>query len=360
MPRHPPTASHHHTSPRGALKQAAAAAWLGLTVAVLGGACAVALAVLALLAPDVSADDTHAAPALPPPWPDAFGGNETALARQAWVFLATRDSFLRPVLQLNEALLDVGTRRQRIVMAGPDVGAASVWVMEHSGLRVLRIGSAPSHGNYRPHYERWGPLLSKLEVFGLEGLLDRAVFLDLDITVHANVDDLFNFREPIVTMQDNHGCFMRPPSVNSGVMSVRPSKALHSELLRILEANVITGGDQEIVQLWYNSSGRTPVVLTEAYAAFVWRCNCFLHGQIPSFTQPKIVHFTNWGIDYNHVSWGGSDGVRTKCARPHYERWKAMNDAAGRRIRAIADAPHSNATREIRRMLKNMYPVWDS
>lgn len=65
--------------------------------------------------------------------------------------------------------------------------------------------------------QNWGGWWHKIELFDQERLRDRALYLDLDVTVTGNLDDLANYRGDLVAVDDWH-----LPGLNTSVMAWNP------------------------------------------------------------------------------------------------------------------------------------------
>eukprot|EP00727_Mastigamoeba_balamuthi_P000911 m51a1_g10817 putative galactinol synthase 4 (1002) ;mRNA; f:45791-49496 len=337
-------------------------------VAILAAATAVLVTALTLTLLSAPSSPPPSAPALwssssSSPAPPSSSPNASAPHRRdAYVFLLTGGgAHVRAVLALSEGLRDVGSAKRRVCMATPGVPERCAEALRAAGVEVVRVPEPPRHRNYRPDQPHWAQLLAKLEVLRVPGV-DRAVLLDVDVVVNANVDDLFDRPEDLVAMQDDNECLVRPgPKINSGVVSVRvgaPDYAYERVWSVLDESGVVTGGDQQVLDLYHSRVlRRAPATLPESDASFVWRCECVGKGAVRPYGVARIVHFTNWWISFEAVAARGEQAATwtNPCGRQHYARWKRLNDAAGKRLMRLVESKAVAADSEVGKFIVSLY-----
>eukprot|EP00727_Mastigamoeba_balamuthi_P001875 m51a1_g11685 hypothetical protein (502) ;mRNA; r:3536-8465 len=185
---------------------------------------------------------------------------------------------------------------------------------------------------------RWIDLLSKLEVFRVP--VERVVYLDLDIVLRGNPDELFSISEPFVASQDDWGCRVEAPGkVNSGVMFVRFNNATFSRMRHAIAGEIIRNGDQELIEkYWVKQLGRV-TTLSDSYSTFHTRFSDWEQCQSidQSFRNATIIHLAAAGVKWEHVA---RDGERTpelaEWEKPFMEMFKRQNDLAGLRMLELA------------------------
>eukprot|EP00727_Mastigamoeba_balamuthi_P010670 m51a1_g6225 hypothetical protein (390) ;mRNA; f:234062-235628 len=185
---------------------------------------------------------------------------------------------------------------------------------------------------------RWIDLLSKLEVFRVP--VERVVYLDLDIVLRGNPDELFSISEPFVASQDDWGCRVEAPGkVNSGVMFVRFNNATFSRMRHAIAGEIIRNGDQELIEkYWVKQLGRV-TTLPDSYSTFHTRFSDWEQCQSidQSFRNATIIHLAAAGVKWEHVA---RDGERTaelaEWEKPFMEMFKRQNDLAGLRMLELA------------------------
>eukprot|EP00727_Mastigamoeba_balamuthi_P013442 m51a1_g8720 putative glycogenin-1-like isoform x2 (321) ;mRNA; r:172467-173792 len=271
------------------------------------------------------------------PLPDTFlssWANSPYASDEAYVLLVLSDPYARLALGLHAALRAAGSTRRVVVLAGSRVGREAAGAMQLSGMAVRRIPPSPRHHNYRPAYRRWGELLSKLEVFRVP--VERVVFMDLDVVLRGNPDDLFNRTEPFVASQDNWGCRVeKPGKVNSGVMFIRHNSSTYPEMRLLLASSVVRNGDQELIEKHFKRQLGNVVTLPDSYSTFHTRFADWKKcGSIDqSFRRAKIVHLAAAEVDWEQVAaHGGSTPGLPLWARPFMEQFKRQNDMAGQHM----------------------------
>eukprot|EP00727_Mastigamoeba_balamuthi_P013440 m51a1_g8719 hypothetical protein (300) ;mRNA; r:170867-171977 len=192
----------------------------------------------------------------PGPLPHTTLAAATYGCDEAYVVLVLSDLYVRMALGLQAALRAVGSTRPVIALAGPGIGREAEGALELGGMAVRRIPQSPHHPNYRPRFPKWDNLLSKLEVFRVP--VERVVFMDVDVVLRGNPDDLFNSTGPIE----------KPGTVNSGVMFIRYNSSTFEALEDTLAHNVVRKGDQELIgKYWKQVLGKV-TTLPDSYSTF--------------------------------------------------------------------------------------------
>eukprot|EP00727_Mastigamoeba_balamuthi_P010672 m51a1_g6227 hypothetical protein (652) ;mRNA; r:241723-244093 len=257
---------------------------------------------------------------------------------EAYVFLVLSNPNVRMALGLQAALRAVGSTRPVIVLAGSRLGKAALGALALSGMAIRRIPPSPRHPNYKPPARRWIDLLSKLEVFRVP--VERVVYLDLDIVLRGNPDELFSISEPFVASQDDWGCRVEAPGkVNSGVMFVRFNNATFSRMRHAIAGEIIRNGDQELIEkYWVKQLGQV-TTLPDSYSTFHTRFSDWEQCQSidQSFRNATIIHLAAAGVKWEHVA---RDGERTpelaEWEKPFMGMFKRQNDLAGLRMLELA------------------------
>lgn len=109
-------------------------------------------------------------------------------------------------------------------------------------VRILPVPRIRSPHTPEKHQARFENTYTKLNVFGLD-FLDKAVFLDSDISIFRNIDDLFDL--DTFAAAPDHGLRLMADDFNSGVIVCQPSSALFGQLLdQVNHVQSYDGGDQ--------------------------------------------------------------------------------------------------------------------
>lgn len=138
------------------------------------------------------------------------------MPHKSYVTLLSTDSYLEGVLALANSLRQTKTNYPILCLVTPNVSLESISALKNVDLIVQEVPLIP-HPNGNNTYKKLH--YTKLNVFGLEAY-DKFVYLDCDIIVLQNIDDLFEKKHMTACRagtQDNWKHF------NSGLMVIEPS-----------------------------------------------------------------------------------------------------------------------------------------
>ncbi|KAI2649280.1 Glycogenin-1 [Labeo rohita] len=150
-------------------------------------------------------------------------------AEQAFVTLATNDSYARGAMVLGKSLRNHKTSKKLVVLVGPHVSDQSRAVL-HKIFDEVRLVDVLDSGDTahlammkRPDL---GVTFTKLHCWTLTHY-SKCVFMDADTLVVSNIDELFD-REELSAAPDPGW----PDCFNSGVFVFRPSNETYGKLLQ--------------------------------------------------------------------------------------------------------------------------------
>lgn len=224
---------------------------------------------------------------------------------EAYVTLATNDSYALGALVLGHSLRQTNTTRQLLVMVTSGVSQSFRELLSvfNSVMQVDVLDSNDAANLELLTRPDLGVTFTKLHCWRLTQF-SKCVFLDADTLVIQNIDDLFE-REELSAAADVGW----PDCFNSGVFVFRPSSDTYADLLQFaLTHGSFDGGDQGLLNLFFNSwatkdiSRRLPFVYNVVSQAF--------YSYLPAFKQygknAKVLHFIGstkpWHLKYNAVT----------------------------------------------------------
>lgn len=212
-------------------------------------------------------------------------------AGEAFVTLATTDSYCKGATVVARCLRRHGTTRSIVVMVTSNVSEQSRLALEDVFDEVITVD--PMDSEDRVHLASLGrPELgitfTKIHCWSLTRY-SKCVFLDADTLVLCNVDELFE-RDELSAAPDPGW----PDCFNSGVFVFRPSVHTHSCLLdHALQHGSFDGGDQGLLNSFFSS---WPVEDIRKHLPFVYNLSASsFYSYLPAFQKfghgAKIVHF---------------------------------------------------------------------
>ncbi|XP_029973566.1 glycogenin-1a [Salarias fasciatus] len=236
----------------------------------------------------------------PDPWVDP---PKRTMSDQAFVTLATNDSYAKGAMVLGQSLRNHHTTRKLVALIGPHVAepcrdALRSIFDEVCVVDVMDSGDAAHLAMMkRPDL---GVTFTKLHCWRLTQY-SKCVFMDADTLVLSNIDELFE-REELSAAPDPGW----PDCFNSGVFVFRPSNETHEKLLTFCGENgSFDGGDQGVLNSFFNTWATADI---SKHLPFIYNLSSIaIYSYLPAFKQyghgVKVVHFLGkvkpWNYSYD-------------------------------------------------------------
>ncbi|CAI5637648.1 glycogenin-2 isoform X1 [Oreochromis niloticus] len=225
-------------------------------------------------------------------------------AGEAFVTLATTDSYCMGATVVARSLRRHGTTRHIVAMITPNVSEQSRLPLKDVFDEVIVVDVMDSEDYHhlsllgRPEL---GITFTKIHCWTLTQY-SKCVFLDADTLVLCNVDELFD-RDELSAAPDPGW----PDCFNSGVFVFRPSLHTHTRLLdHASRHGSFDGGDQGLLNSFFSSWSVEDI---SKHLPFVYNLSASsVYSYLPAFQQfghnAKIIHFL--GADKPWNSQGNS------------------------------------------------------
>ncbi|TMS21151.1 Glycogenin-1 [Larimichthys crocea] len=221
-------------------------------------------------------------------------------ADQAFVTLATNDSYAKGAMVLGQSLRNHHTTRKLVVLVGPHVAepcrdALRSIFDEVCVVDVMDSGDA-AHLSMMKRPDL-GVTFTKLHCWTLTQY-SKCVFMDADTLVLSNIDELFE-REELSAAPDPGW----PDCFNSGVFVFRPSNETHEKLLAFCSENgSFDGGDQGVLNSFFNTWATADI---SKHLPFIYNLSSIaIYSYLPAFKQyghdAKVVHFLGKVKPWHH------------------------------------------------------------
>jgi len=227
----------------------------------------------------------------------------SAVVDEAFVTLATNDTYAIGALVLAHSLRNVQTTRRLAVLITNGVSAGVRQQLSEVFDVVTEVNVLDSRDTAnlalltRPDL---GVTFTKLHCWRLTQF-SKAVFLDADTLVLHNVDELFE-REELSAAPDAGW----PDCFNSGVFVYRPSQETYESLLQFaLSQGSFDGGDQGLLNMYFNDWATKDI---NKHLPFIYNVvSQAFYSYLPAFRYygktVKIAHFIGaikpWHHTYN-------------------------------------------------------------
>ncbi|CAF1057063.1 unnamed protein product [Rotaria sordida] len=254
------------------------------------------------------------------------------MSSEAFVTLATNDGYALGALVVAQSLRKVGTQRKLVVMISKHVSNLIKQTLETSFDEVVLVEELDSQDSENLNLLRrpeLGVTFTKVNCWLLEKY-SKCVFLDADILVLRNIDDLFE-REEFSAAPDAGW----PDCFNSGLFVYRPSKETFRKLVQFASQQHASfdGGDQGLLNGFFSNWRSSDV---SRHIPFVYNvtANTF-YSYVPAITRfqndIRVVHFAGalkpWHLTYNPQNEqlsGNLDGQHDAQREFLLSWWKVM------------------------------------
>jgi glycogenin len=214
--------------------------------------------------------------------------------RCSYVSILSTEAYLPGVLVLHRSLLGTGPRHPFLLLLTPNVPHSVRGVLSTHGIGYRVLAKPIANPNRVSESHRWYYNYSKLHVFNLTEF-DKVVFLDADMLVNANLDELFG--KPHMSAVNSGGLLPELSSwtqLNSGLMVVEPSRELFSDMvgqIGTIEAGK-AGGDQAFLHAYYRDwPDRKELHLDHRYNMFHTHLDRYHELFGYTLDEIKVLHF---------------------------------------------------------------------
>lgn len=222
--------------------------------------------------------------------------------KRAYVTVLSTDEYLIGVLVLNESLIKVNSKYKLVVLINDNISDEAKNILLQKNIEVIKIKSIDLpewiiNNNNRKH-TNWNYTFDKLAIFELTQF-EKIVFLDSDMFVRNNIDELFDKphmsatvdRCDTILVKDNY------QKLTSGMLVIEPKEGIMSEFQQILNDDNIKDkyyniGDQDIIQLYdteweYKKELHLPV----KYNMFFLDIDYYVKKGIYKLKDISVIHF---------------------------------------------------------------------
>lgn len=235
---------------------------------------------------------------------DSSGSDATA-----YVTVLSTDSYLAGVLALNESLRVCRSAHPLYVLIGTGVSAAVRNRIAGAGVPTialprLEIPDEIRQANLASDYHRhWAGVFEKLFIFSL-CRFRKLVFLDSDMLVVRNIDDLFEKPHLSAVIADIGPDKPDSVDLNAGLMVIEPEPGLTDRLVAFLPEVF------EREKRWRAAAGRPPSMGVQSTINLFW----------PEWITQRELHLDRkYNVLVDHLDyyigslgyrWRGPDGIR--------------------------------------------------
>ena len=183
------------------------------------------------------------------------------MANNSYITVLSTEDYLEGVLCLVESLRKARTNYPISVLITNSISTKTEEILKNYNLNVIRkdrinIPDSIKSKNEVGTFSHWTNTFDKLSIFELTQF-NKIVYLDSDMYIRKNIDELFEKENMSATIDRRNGPFINKEwiKLTSGLMIIEPKKDIISSFLGIIteiESKRDSIGDQDILQEYDN------------------------------------------------------------------------------------------------------------
>ena len=218
----------------------------------------------------------------------------------AYVSLLTTESYLLGILGVAKCLKNVNSKYPFYVLITDEISKETENLLNNLNITTIRkksieIPKIIKEKNNKGAFSHWTYTFDKLSIFELTQF-DKIVYLDSDIYIRKNIDELFDKKHMTTTPNRKFGPNITPPpELISGLLVIEPSKGILNSFLDILSTiseKRESIGDQDILQEYYTDwKDHTELHLDLKYNAFFTYLDYYIVKCNYSLDDIYVFHF---------------------------------------------------------------------
>jgi alpha-N-acetylglucosamine transferase len=260
-------------------------------------------------------------------------------AGMAYVTVLSTDHYLPGALALNESLRRCKSKYSLYVLVGRKVSSTVLDTLAKANISTIQLPAVDIPEQIKvvnmasDHHQHWVGVFEKLCVFSL-CQFNKVVFLDSDMLVIKNIDELFEKPHMSAVIADISPDTQDSVDLNAGLMVIEPASDLTDRLLATLPAVF------EHEKRWRLAAGRPPSMGVQSVINLFWS---------EWIAQSDLHLDRKYNVITNHLDyyirslgyrWRGPDGIHVLHfigqVKPwmrtgaHFLRWAARLLARGR------------------------------
>ena len=167
-----------------------------------------------------------------------------------YVCVLSTDNYLEGVLILNENLKFLNSKYELLCLINENISSSTIEILDYFHIEYKKVDSIP-YKTINEIHPNWTFSFDKINVMSLTEY-EKIVFLDSDILLLKNIDDLFERKAP--SMARDYP--WKVEKFSSGIMVLEPNINDYTKMKELVAKNDKTGnkiGDQEIYNEFFQN-----------------------------------------------------------------------------------------------------------
>lgn len=223
------------------------------------------------------------------------------MQNNSYITVLSTENYLEGVLVLAESLKKTNARYPLTVVITEDISEEIINLLNSYNIKTIRkskvlVPECIKQKNEKGAFSHWTNTFDKLLIFELTEF-DKLVYLDSDMYVRNNIDELFERDNMSATIDRRTGPFISEEwmKLTSGLLVIEPRKGIRKEFEKIILEIVNKResiGDQDILQEYDTEWGeKKQLHLDVKYNMFFPHIDYFTHYGGYNLKNIDVVHF---------------------------------------------------------------------
>ncbi len=209
----------------------------------------------------------------------------------AYVTLLSTNSYYKGVLVLFESLKRTNPKITNfVVVVNETIDKEIIDDLNKRGYKTILKNRIDASFVKNTIYKNWLYTFDKFNIFDLTEY-DKIVYLDSDMYICKNIDELFDMPDLSATMAGST-YYKENNSINSGLMVVVPRKGISDGLKELLFTKKYTVGvgDQNIIEDYFHWRDKN-LVISESYNMFAFIIDYYYRHYGYNRSMIYVVHY---------------------------------------------------------------------
>lgn len=224
------------------------------------------------------------------------------MSKNAYITVLSTEEYLVGVLVLGKCLKKVNSKYNLVTLVNGDISEKSKQILKHNDIEIIETESfkVPEwiKNKNSTNHANWTYTFDKLIIFELIQY-DKLVFLDSDMYIRNNIDELFDRPHMSATVDRCDTILVKDTyqKLTSGLLVIKPHKGIMDKFLEIMEDDSIKNkydniGDQDIIQLYDpNWENKKELHLPVKYNMFFLDIEYYINKGIYALDDISVIHF---------------------------------------------------------------------
>lgn len=218
----------------------------------------------------------------------------------SYITLLNTENYLKGVVCLNESLKRAGSKYPLTVAITKNISEDTISILRKNDIKIVYIDNMDvpeeiKEKNKKGMFSHWSNTFDKLKIFELTEF-DKLVFLDSDMYVRKNIDELFE-KENLSAVIDR-----KEPDViedwkklTSGTLVIKPKKGITKDFIKIMKEIIEKRdsiGDQDILQEYDKDwENKKHLHLDVKYNTFFIYLDYYVENNEYKLDDIAVIHF---------------------------------------------------------------------